>query len=29
MSTADGIANLDPVWDSMKRQQRAWNWYTG
>jgi len=27
MSTADGIADLDPVWDSMKRQQKAWNWY--
>lgn len=27
MSASDGIANLDPVWDSMKRQQRAWNWY--
>ncbi len=22
-----GVADLRPVWDSMQRQQKAWNWY--
>jgi UMF1 family MFS transporter len=24
---SNGIADLGPVWASMKRQQKAWNWY--
>ncbi|HQR27787.1 MAG TPA: MFS transporter [Nocardioides sp.] len=27
MSNPGGVAELQPVWDSMKREQRAWYWY--
>jgi len=27
VSSSDSIADVEPVWANMKRQQRAWNWY--